>query len=85
MEPLQRGRTTAKDNDPVESVPADVIESTLPLLTQVQADMVRFQLLTGCRPGELVRLHPAIINRSGEVWFVELAKHKTARKGNRTI
>ncbi len=40
--------------------------------------MVKFQQLTGCRPGELVKITPAMVDRSAEVWCIELIEHKTA-------
>lgn len=80
---LERGRCTAREPEPVTSVPTELLEATLPCLTQVVSDMIRFQLLTGCRPGELVRICPGMVDRSGEVWTIELSKHKTAHKGKR--
>ena len=40
--------------------------------------MVRIQLLTGCRPGEVCKLTPGMIDRSGDVWVAKLHEHKTA-------
>jgi hypothetical protein len=54
VESLAKGRTVAHDNEPVEGVPDGIVDATLPHLPRVVADMVRFQRLTGCRPGELV-------------------------------
>ena len=62
-----------------------ISRSDLPLLRQVQADIFRFQLLIGCRLGELVKLQPAIANRSGDVWFAELAKYRTFFAGGTTV
>ena len=47
-------------------------------LSTVVADMVRVQLLIGCRPGEICRLTPSMIDRTGEVWIAALPDHKTA-------
>ena len=80
---LERGRTTAREPEPIQSVPQALIDATLPVLTPVQRDMVKFQLLTGCRPGELCRICPGMVDRSGEVWTIDLEKHKTAHKGKR--
>jgi integrase len=41
------------------------------------ADMVRFQLLTGARPGEVCKLRPCHIDRSGDVWEFRVKGHKT--------
>jgi integrase len=55
-------------------------------LTPILADMVKVQRLLGCRPGELVKLTPAMIDRSSEVWKIDLNEHKTAYRGkSRTI
>ncbi len=40
--------------------------------------MVKFQQLTGCRPGELVKITPQMVDRSRDVWCIELIEHKTA-------
>lgn len=81
IDPLKRGRTEARETKAIKAVSASVIEATLPHLTQVLSDMVQFQQLVGCRPGELVRITPAMVNRSEEVWTIELAEHKNAYRG----
>ena len=84
--PLKRGRSTAPEADQILPIEADVVAKTLPALTRVVADMVRFQLLVGCRPGEVVKLKPGMVDRSGEVWTITLDDHKTAYRGKqRTI
>jgi len=74
---LRQGRTAAPDHKPVEPVPDPQIERTLPHLPPVVADMVRLQRLSGARPGEIVRLRPRDIDRTGEVWAYHLDSHKT--------
>jgi len=49
---LQRGRTTARETEPVRPVAVAVVEETLPFLNRHLAAMVRLQLLTGARLGE---------------------------------
>lgn len=83
---LKRGRTDAPETEPVKPVASKLVEATLPFLTQVVADMVRFQRLTGCRPGEVCAIKPAMVNRSESVWTIELGDHKTAYRGkSRTL
>jgi len=53
------------------------VTRTLPHLPLVPADMVRFQLATGCRPGEVCSLRPCDIDQSGEVWLYRPAQYKT--------
>lgn len=83
---LKRGKCGLDDREPVQPVSVALVESTIPHLTPVLADMVRFQLATACRPGELVRLTPGMIDRSQDVWKIRLSEHKTASRGKqRTI
>ena len=63
LEGLRRGRTKAKPPKDVQPVPDDVIQETLPHLSNVVAAMVRFQRLTGCRPGEACMIRPCDVER----------------------
>ena len=72
-----KGRTTAREPSPVKPVEDSVVEATLPHLSRVLADMVRFQRLTGCRPGEVCQLRPGDVDRSGDVWEFRPGSHKT--------
>jgi integrase len=85
VEPLKRGRTAAKETDPIEPVPTAIVEATLTHLSKVMADMVRLQRLLGCRPGEICKLTPSMIDRTSEVWEIQLADHKTAYRGKSRI
>ena len=83
---LRKGRSEARETEKVGPVAPEVVDATLPHLSSVVRDMVEFQRLTGCRPGELCELRPGSIDRSGEVWKAALAEHKTAQHGrSRTI
>jgi integrase len=55
---LKMGRTPARESQPVRPVDPQIVEQTLPYLTAVVADMVRFQLLTAVRPQEVYNLRP---------------------------
>jgi len=83
---LQKGRTDAREPDPVEPVADPTVELTLPHLPEVVADMVRLQRLTGARPGEIIAMRPCDIVRTGDVWQYTPAEHKTEHHGHqRTI
>ena len=56
---LRKNRTPAKESEPIKPVDDAVVEQTLPWLSNVVADMVRIQRLTGCRPGEIL-LHATL-------------------------
>ena len=82
---LRAGRSAARESDPVRPVPDAAVGATLPHLLPVVAAMVKLQLLTGARPGEI---WPADgdVDRTGEVWTIAPARHKTQHHGHaRTI
>jgi integrase len=82
---LQKGRTTAKETKPIPPVEAKAVDATLPHLPAVVADMVRFQRLTGCRPGEVCLIRPRDVDRSGDVWSYKPASHKTEHHGKSRV
>ena len=77
---LKKGRSAAREPDPVRPVADEVVDATLPFLPKVPADMVRFQRLTGCRPTEVCTIRPIDVDRSGEVWLYRPASHKTSHR-----
>jgi integrase len=78
---LRRGRSTAREPEPVKPVAVEVVAATLPHLPRPVAAMVELQRLTGMRPGEVIRMRGADIDRSGPVWVYRPAGHKTAWRG----
>ncbi len=74
---LQRGRTEARETAPILPVGDDVVDATLPFLTPVVADMVRFQRLVGCRPSEVCIVRPCDLDRSDDVWVYRPGSHKS--------
>lgn len=82
---LKRGRTAAPESAPVLPVDDAVVDATLPHLPPIVADMVSFQRLTGCRPGEVCILRPMDLDRRGKVWEYRPASHKTEHHGKERI
>lgn len=78
---LQRGRTTAPEAEPVKPVDEAIVTATLNHCPPIIADMIRLQLLTGCRPAEVCKLTPGMIDKSASVWVATLSQHKTAHHG----
>lgn len=74
---LPKGRSEARETAPVPPVDDAVVDATIPHMPPVVADMVRFQRLTGARPGEVRTIRPQDVDRSGEVWLYRPEKHKT--------
>lgn len=79
---LRAGRSAARESSPVLPVPEEVVNRTLPHLPHVVADMVRLQLLTGMRPGEVCALRPREVTRGmNGVWIYRPERHKTEHRG----
>ena len=73
---LRRGRTNARETEPVAPI-ADVwVDLVLPHLSPQIAAMVQIQRLTGARPGEVVLMRPCDIDMRGDVWVYEPHDHK---------
>ena len=85
VEGLRKGRTNARECDPILPVDEAIVEATLPHLPEVVADMVRLQRLTGCRPDEICMLRPCDIDRSSDVWVYKPATHKTDYRGRKRL
>jgi integrase len=83
---LQRGRSVARETQPVGPVSVAVVNGTLPYLNRQVRAMVQVQLLTGCRPGEVCIVRACDIDMSGRIWLYRPGRHKTEHHGHvRTI
>lgn len=51
---LRKGRCSVRESPPVMPVPLEAVERTMESLPKILKDMVRVQLLTGMRPGEVL-------------------------------
>ena len=86
---LKKGKTKAREADPVLPIDNAVVEATLEHAPKIIEDMVRFQQLTGCRPGEVRTLRPCEIDRTTDdktdnapaVWQYRPESHKMEHKG----
>jgi integrase len=74
---LRKGRSEAREPDPVMPVDDATVQATLPHLSPVVADMIRFQRLTGCRPQDVCNLRPCDVDMTGDVWLYRPETHKT--------
>lgn len=81
LKPLPRNRSDAPESRPVRPAISADVEVTLTHLNAVVAAMVRFQLLTGCRPGEACSLRRSEIEMRPDVWIVKKLTHKMQYKG----
>lgn len=79
---LKAGRTVAAEPEPVQPVPEGDVEATLPHLPNVLQAMVRLQLVTGARPGEICGIRPCDVTFGTDgVWTYRPPLHKTSHRG----
>lgn len=78
---LAKGRTEAKEREPVKPVPPERIEAIRPYVSRQVWAAVQLQLLTGGRPGEILALRLCNLKRTGAVWEYVPAEHKTEHGG----
>jgi integrase len=82
---LRLGRTAAREAEPVGPVPPEHVEATLPFLPRPVAAMVRLQLLTGMRAGEVQIMRGMDLTTDGEIWEYRPGKHKTKHLGRSRV
>jgi integrase len=73
------GETTAPETEPRKPVDLASVMACCTELRANQADFLRLLVLTGARPGELLKVTTGILDRSGPEWICSLARHKTWR------
>ncbi len=79
---LHAGRSAARETEPILPVDQGTVNDTLPHLPRIVADMVRLQLLTGARPGEVCSLRPCDVTcGTSGAWIYRPASHKTEHHG----
>jgi integrase len=82
---LPKGRSAARESEPVRPVPEGDVQNTLPHLNRFLATMVRVQLLTGMRPGEVCQMRGTDIDTTSAVWTYRPPMHKTAHHGHTRV
>jgi integrase len=82
---LRRGRSEARDTDPVKPVPQVDIDAVELFVSREVWGMIQLQLCTGMRPGEVCILRARDLDRSGDVWTFTPETHKTAHHGRQRL
>jgi integrase len=73
---LQKGRTEARESEPVRPVPDAFVDAIRPFVCRQIWAMVEIQRLTGMRPGEVCLMRTCDLDTSGKVWVYTPADHK---------
>ncbi|MBI5764300.1 MAG: tyrosine-type recombinase/integrase [Planctomycetes bacterium] len=74
---LRKGRSAAREPRRVQPVAENHVEAILAHVSDQVAAMIRLQLLTGMRSGEVTIMRGIDLDMSGEVWNYRPAYHKT--------
>jgi integrase len=86
VRPLTPGRSGAKEGQAVKPADPAAVAKAIPLMPPAVRAIVALLRLTGARPGELCRMRPGDVVRSGRVWTFTPRYHKTSWRGRtRTI
>lgn len=81
--PLKQGRCEVRESEPVKPVAQELVNAVEPFVSSQVWAMIRLQLLTAMRPGELVIMRRGDLDRSGKVWVYAPPAHKTAHRGHK--
>jgi integrase len=82
---LEKGRSPARETEPVQPVAVEVVEATLRHLLPPVRAMVELQLLTGMRSGEVCDMRACDLDTAGDVWLYRPAHHKSKYKGKERV
>ena len=82
VEPLRKGHTTAPESDEIQPVAIEHVEASIATAPPTLAGMVRLQLHTGMRAGELCAMRTGEIDTADPTcWVYRPADHKNAHRG----
>lgn len=79
---LRKGRTKARETDPVKPVCDEHVQAVLPFVSAQVATMIQLQRQTGMRPCEVVLIRKCDIDMSGEIWIYTPMEHKNSWRGH---
>jgi integrase len=85
VSPLKEGRSKARETSRVKPISQEHIDAVLARVTRPVQAMIRLQLVTGMRPGEVVLMRACDIDMSGKTWEYRPASHKTEHHGKERI
>jgi integrase len=82
VESLAKGRTAARETAEVGPVADEIVDATLPRVSELVAATCRFMRRTGARPSEAIGMTAAQIDRTDpSCWMYRPGQHKTAHHG----
>jgi integrase len=82
VEGLRRGRTRARESDPVRPVSDVLLQGAREHVAPQVLAMIDLQLLTAMRPGEVCTMRSCDLDTGGSVWVYRPQSHKTEHHGH---
>jgi integrase len=82
---LRRGRSEARETEPVRPVPEAFVEAIRPFVSRQVWAMIELQRFTGMRPGEVCLMRTCDLDTSGRVWIYTPPSHKTEHHGRERV
>ena len=79
---LRRGRTTAREPEPIKPVKDSDVDAVKPCVSRQVRAMIEVQSLTGMRPGEVCQMRWCDVDRSKDPWIYRPLSHKTEHHGH---
>jgi integrase len=74
---LKKGRTEAREPAPIKPVAVELVEAVIPHVRPPVAAMIKLQMLTGARPGEVVLMRGCDLETGGgTTWRYRPHRHK---------
>ena len=78
---LRRGRSAARETEPVRPVPDEYVDAIEPYVLGPIWAAIQVQRLTGMRPTELLSMRGCDLNMDGDLWIYTPRTHKSAHHG----
>ena len=82
---LKKGRSEARESEPVKPVLESFVEAVQPFVSRQVWAMIQLQRLTGMRPGEVCRIRTIDLDTSGKVWSYLPESHKSEHHGRSRV
>jgi integrase len=82
---LRRGRSEARETEPVTPVPEAFVDAVRPHVSAQVWAMIELQRLTAMRPNEIVGMRTGDLDTSGAVWVYRPASHKMEHHGRSRV
>jgi integrase len=83
VEGLLRGRSAARETEPIKNVPQSHVHAVLPFVTPQIRTMIQAQELAGMRPQDIRNMRTCDLDLSEDVWVYTPWTHKTEHHGHK--